>query len=106
MEGLEVLLREVLDQHEEHYRPCDGFHNRFGIHPILLDRLDRGLDKLGRHQRHAVPMFAKGSRPIMSAPTGLHADHDWGNYTINGCRTCLVRRLLNTISPVSSMPTT
>jgi hypothetical protein len=35
-------------------------------------RFDLGLDKLGRHQLHNMPMLAGAPRQILGTPTGFH----------------------------------
>jgi hypothetical protein len=40
MEGLKILLRVLLDQHETHRRPSDGCPNRLGIRHRMLVRFD------------------------------------------------------------------
>jgi hypothetical protein len=79
MQGLEVLLRDLLDRHEAHRRPGNGLPNGFGIRHIVLVRFDIGFDKLGRHQLYGMPILAKAPRPIVGASTGLHPDHGRGH---------------------------
>jgi hypothetical protein len=78
MERLEVLLVDVLRRHKTHRGPRHRFTNAFGITPVVFVRLDRGFDKLGRHEFDVMGMCTEAARPVMRAATGLHTDEHWG----------------------------
>ena len=74
MKGLHIQLVIGLDRHEAHRWRCHGLSDCFGIDEVALVRLHVGLDILGRHQSHLVPLFVQCPAEEMRAATGFHAN--------------------------------
>jgi hypothetical protein len=51
------------------------FGDGLGIDVVALVGLHIGLDVLGRHQPHFVPLLAQSPPEEVSATAGFHADH-------------------------------
>src|SRR6266478_4142238 len=74
MEGLDVLLVDVLDRHKTHSGPRHRFRDALGIAAVVFVRLDIRLHELGCHALHLVAMLAEASHPVMRTATGFYAD--------------------------------
>jgi hypothetical protein len=57
--------------------PCHRFTDRFRIPRIIFICFDRGLYKLGRHERRGRPMRTEAPCPIRRASTGFHPKDEW-----------------------------
>ena len=71
------LLLDVLDGHEAHVGPGDGFADGGGVGRVVLAAPAAhaiGGDELGRHQAHGVAELGELARPVVRARAGFHAD--------------------------------
>ena len=71
------LLVDILDRHEAHVGPGDGFADGGGIGCIVLAALAAHpvrRHELGRHQLDGVAEAAELSRPMVGTGAGFHAD--------------------------------
>src|SRR5262249_15943608 len=84
MEGLDILLLDVLDRHKAHGGPRHRFRDRLGIAAVIFVRLDIRLHELGRHELDLVAMCAEAARPVMRAATGFDADTHRGQLRDTG----------------------
>src|SRR6266851_1578775 len=84
IEGLDVLLVDVLDRHKTHSGPRHRFRDALGIAAVVFVRLDIRLHELGCHELHLVAMLAEASRPVMRTATGFYADEYRGQLRQKG----------------------
>ena len=71
------LLVDVLDWHEAHIGPGNGFADRCGIRRIILAALAAHpvrRHELGRHQFDGMSELSEQSCPVMRTRAGLHTD--------------------------------
>lgn len=78
LQAQHTLLIDILDRYESHVGSLHRFADRSGIGRVILSAAAAhaiGGDKLGRHQFWRVAEASKGTRPVMRARAGFHADH-------------------------------
>lgn len=104
-EGVEILLGNILRGYKAHGRPRHGFRDGFGIAHVILVRLDKGRDELGRHALDLMTMLAEAPGPVMGSPHASRPMRTGGSCARKGIRAWRVSRLRHSIVPVVSPPT-
>ena len=104
VQGLEILLVDVLGWDNTHGRSCHRFSDGLGIAHIVFVRLDTWLDELGRHERDFVVMLTETSGPVMRPATGFYPDEHRGQLSDTGhqgmsCQTLAPENFPRRVSP-------
>lgn len=75
MQGLDILLRNVLLRHEAHARLGDGDGDRFGVVAIIFWPTAKGFDVLGGNDPDFMAESLELPLPEEGPGVGFDADH-------------------------------